>query len=154
MQADCEAEVRRLHRFLEDWMTGALPNTAAVFDREYALVFAPSVVLVDPGGVIYERAGILEWTRAAYGMHADPEKAFTIWIDNVHTQHRHGDLCLAMYEEWQRLRGIRSCRLATALFSRGPGTPHGVAWLHAHETWLAGEAGVSMPGTRPSPGTS
>lgn len=151
MQADCEAEVKRLHRFLQDWLTGVLPNAAEVFDRDYARVLAPSVVLVDPGGVIYGRAGILDWTRAAHGMHADAAKAFEIWIDRCRVPRRDGDLCLVMYEEWQRLAGTTSCRLATALLSRNEDTPHGVAWLHAHETWLAGEDGASMPDVQPPP---
>ena len=151
MRADCEAEVRRLHRFLEDWMTGALANSAEVFDRDYARVFAPSLLVVDPGGVIYDRAAILDWTRAAHGMHSDTATAFEIWIERYRVRHLEGDLCLAMYEEWQRREGATSCRLVTALFARRGNTPHGVAWLHAHETWLAGEEGASMPDAQPPP---
>ncbi len=151
MHDGCDAEVRRLHRFLEGWLTGALPRSTEIFDRDYARVFAPSLVVVDPGGVIYRRAGILEWTRAAHGIHADPVKAFAIWIDDVRMHHHQGDLCLVMYEEWQPLEGARCCRLVTAPFTCSEDTPHGVAWLHAHETWLAGEQGASMPDTQPPP---
>jgi hypothetical protein len=47
-----------------------------------------------------------------------------------------GALCLVTYEEWQHLSGTASGRISSAWFRARSDTPHGVEWLHVHETWL------------------
>ena len=58
MQAQCQREVVELHGFLVNWMTGAVPRSAAAFAR-FADVLADGFVLISPRGEITERRALL-----------------------------------------------------------------------------------------------
>ena len=145
MEKACEAEVRELHEFLVQWMTGVLPRTSEAYER-FTKVIADCFVIINPGGELTERTSLIGELEAAYDVHAEspnPDrenigepKDFRIWIENCQTRHQEGGLSLFTYEEWQQISGATTGRLSTALFRRCSGTPNGVEWLHLHETWL------------------
>lgn len=135
MQAQCQREVVELHGFLMDWMTGAAPRTAATFAR-LADVLADGFTLVSPRGVITERRPLLRELEAAYRVHGDDDPGFGIEVRNFRHRRTEGALCLVTYEEWQQLSGTATRRLSSAWFRARSDTPHGVEWLHVHETWL------------------
>ena len=135
MQAQCQREVVELHGFLVGWMTGALPRSAATFAR-FADVLADGFALISPRGVVTERRQLLRELEAAYGAHTGNGEGFRIEIQNFRHRRTEGVLCLVTYEEWQQLSGAATGRLSSAWFRARNDTPHGVEWLHLHETWM------------------
>jgi hypothetical protein len=142
MQAQCQREVVGLHGFLVDWMTGALPRSAATFAR-LADVLADGFALISPRGVMTERRPLLRELEAAYAIHCADEVPFNIEVRKFRLRYTQGTLCLVTYEEWQQLAGAATGRLSSAWFRARSDTPHGVEWLHVHETWLPDSRGVS-----------
>ena len=86
------------------------------------------------------RDALIQEFEALHGELAADAGAFDIWIENFRCRWTAGDHAMVTYEEWHRRRGETSARLTTALFCREETAPSGVAWLHAHETWLPGQA--------------
>jgi hypothetical protein len=135
MQAQCQREVVELHGFLVDWMTGAVPRSAAAFAR-FADVLADGFALISPRGEVRERRQLLRELEAAHGMHAPHDPDFRIEVRDFRHRRTEGVLCLVTYEEWQQLTGAPTGRITSAWFRARTDTPHGVEWLHVHETWL------------------
>jgi hypothetical protein len=127
--------VSDLHRFFVAWMTGGAPRNAATFAR-FVDVVADGFALISPSGVITERAPLIAELEAAHG--ARKGQGFQIRVRNFRQRHTACGLCLVTYEEWQDLAGSTTGRLSSAWFRAREGTPHGVEWLHVHETWLPG----------------
>jgi hypothetical protein len=134
MQAQCQREVVELHGFFVDRMTGAIPRNAASFAR-CADVLADGFALIGPHGVITERRPLLRELEAAHGVRGAAE-GFGIEVRHFRHRRTEGALCLVTYEEWQQLAGATTGRFSSACFRARADTPHGVEWLHAHETWL------------------
>jgi hypothetical protein len=135
MQAVCQREVVELHGFLVDWMTGAVPRSAAAFAR-FADVLADGFILIGPRGAITERRAMLRELEAAHGVHRADDLGFRIEVRDFRHRRTEGVVCLVTYEEWQQLSGTSTGRLSSAWFRARSDTPHGVEWLHVHETWL------------------
>ena len=137
MERDCANEIIDLHRFLQDWLVGALPRTAEAYARLID-VLGSDFAIISPTGVVTDRAALLADLEAAHGGRAGQE--FRIWIEDMQARQMLGDFCLVTYEEWQDAAGARSARLSSALFRRRRRLPHRVEWLHLHETWLPDHA--------------
>jgi hypothetical protein len=135
MQAQCQREVVELHGFLMNWLTGAAPRSAAAFAR-FADVLADGFALISPRGVITERRPLLRELEAAHGIHRADDLGFRIEVRDFRQRFTQGALCLVTYEEWQHLSGSATGRRSSAWFRTRSDTPHGVEWLHVHETWL------------------
>ncbi len=133
------AEIRDLHVFLVGWLAGDLPRDGDTFAR-FAGVMAPGFVIVSPNGAVTRRGDLLAELEAAHGNRGDAEPPFTIRIEKTTPVHVRGDTALVAYQEWQDLPGGTTARQSSALFGRAPDAPHGVHWLHLHETWIAGHA--------------
>jgi len=134
MDEACINEVVDLHRFIERWLTGAVPATGDTFER-MSSVLADGFVIVSPRGVATPRESLLGEFHAAHGNRGE---GFTVRIDDIRVRRNIGELCVVTYEEWQCDGDDETARLATALFGPRAGTPNGVEWLHLHETWKAG----------------
>jgi hypothetical protein len=92
----CAAEIEALHRFVEDWLSGALPETDTAFGRvERAL--DPDFRLIHPSGAWRSRDDILEGLKREYVGQPD----LAIQIRDVRLEETGEDLLLATYEEWQ-----------------------------------------------------
>jgi hypothetical protein len=135
MQAQCQREVVELHGFLVDWMIGAVPRSAATFAR-FADVLADGFALISPRGEFTERRALLRELEGAHGAHRADHVGFRVEVRHFRHRRTEGALCLVTYEEWQHLSGSASGRLSSAWFRARSDAPHGVEWLHVHETWL------------------
>lgn len=135
MEAQCEAEVRQLHQFFQDWFNAALPPTQEAFQR-FESVMAERFMIISPDGVRTERAELIERLRQAHGIWRQGSQPGRIWIDNLQVRHVVGDQAMVVYEEWQEIEGESRGRLSTAVLRRRQATPHGVEWLHVHEVWM------------------
>ena len=131
---NCEAEIVALHRFFMDWFRGTLPDTDAAWARVEG-VLAPGFMLISPEGCVFQREGLLE---AVQGQHASrpPPEVFEIRVQGLETRCVGEQIVIATYEEWQRTSDGEIGRQSTAVFERRDTAPHGVSWLHVHETWL------------------
>ena len=129
-------EIERLHRFLEDWLSGSAPGTDAAFAGGLANALHPDFVNIQPAGIPLGRDLLLEQIRDGHG--ASPD--FRIRIRNVMVRQTldGAGTILATYEEYQT--GARNsarsdnARLSSALFQRN--SEGRLVWLHIHETWL------------------
>jgi len=127
----CHREIIDLHRFFEDWLRGACPETDEAFARlDRAL--STGFQLIDPSGQRCGRDAILSSLRRGYGS----EPSLTITIDAIQVHQTGATLLLATYEEWQRTSESEDGRLSTVVFSRGTDEPDDLQWRHVHETWL------------------
>jgi hypothetical protein len=141
LEAAARAEIDGLHRFFEDWFLGRCPKQPAAFAR-CADALAPTFVLIGPDGEERRRAGVLKGLRAAHGCHAGV--AFAIRIRHARVRLFRPGVALATYEEWQRRAGRETARRSSALLASSRAAPLGVAWLHLHETWIAGYVDVDV----------
>ena len=128
MEANCRREVEELHRFFEDWLTGACDENLDRCDK----VLAKDFEIVWPSGSRMKRHELLDALAERYGENADLQ----IRIDNFHARVVGEGLCLVTYEEHHRREEGDRGRLSTALFRGRDTAPHGVELVHVHETWL------------------
>ena len=137
----CLAEIDDLHRFFVAWLGG---DAAAELARcEWAL--GPGFQIVEPDGTIVEREPLLQALGSARGKHNDPDRPFSIRIEDATARAPSGALCLVTYVERQIVRGQSTARRSTALFRNTPDGPNGVEWLHVHETWIATGIATGSP---------
>ena len=136
MESRCEKEIIELHRFFVEWMTGELPRTDAAFARA-ADVLADGITMITPEAEVMGCEPLLGAIKTAHGAFTPPDQTFRIWIKNYDCRFVSGDLCLATYEEWQREpEHPRTGRVSSVAFGHRPELPHGLEWLHVHETWI------------------
>lgn len=131
MESSVISEIQTLHQFFQDWFTGAVPATEVNFARATA-VLHPQFTLISSDGRLSDRATVISWLREGYGTRPD----FQLWTEQIVLRQQSNDLALATYEEWQQTPGSQTVRLSSALFQHQLGAPHGIEWLHVHETWL------------------
>ena len=136
MQAQCQREVVELHGFLVHWMAGAVPRSAAAFAR-FSDVLADGFALISPRGEITERRPLLRELEAAHAVYRAEDPNFRVEVREFRHRRTEGPWCLVTYQEWQHLSGTAIGRLSSAWFRARSDTPHGVEWLHVHETWLS-----------------
>jgi len=137
MLAAAEAEVHDLHRFLEGWLTGTLAPDARTFAR-FADCLGVGFRIISPAGQVTDREALCRELHAAHGARAGADTDFRIWIEHFRDVQEWPDHCLIAYQEWQHFAGRTTARISTTLFGRRQDAADGVAWLHLHETWLAG----------------
>ncbi len=129
-------EVERLHRFLQDWISGAIAPDQSLLEAEFAGALAPKFYNVQPAGQVLQRADIIEQIQAMHG--ANPN--FAIHVEDVRASAVPAPgLLLGTYIEVQS--GARNSpadnrRLSSVLidFSATP-----ASWLFVHETWVDGD---------------
>lgn len=133
MEAKCKQEIIELHQFFQDWFRSKLEDSDHEFNR-FARVLAQEFTMIAPSGSLNHREAILGMVRHGHGSWR--ERNGRIWIENVVTRWQDADMCLVTYEEWQENDELVTARLSTVLFRERFDTPHGVEWVHLHETWL------------------
>jgi len=134
MSGRMEAEIRRLHVFLEAWLSGQMPADEAVYQTDFADCLSDAFTMIQPGGGRSDKAATVAAIRAGYGKSPD----FRISIDRVVEISPAGSpsVLAASYEEHQTgaLNSRASnVRLSTVLFEEGAGGR--LIWRHLQETW-------------------
>ena len=123
-------EIVDLHAFFQDWFRGEAD--ASAFGRLDAAL-ADEFVIITPQGRSVRRSGIIEGVRSQYG--CDPQASLA--IRGVTLQEACESMAVLTYEEWQGRYGQPATgRLSTVVFGVREQAPHGLVWLHVHETWL------------------
>jgi hypothetical protein len=128
-----EDEVRRLHVFFEDWMSGRLPRTAAGF-APFPAALAADFTIIGPDGAERGRDEILTLVE---GLHGARGAAFRIWIEAARILHHEGGTTVVRSDERQHVveagAGCDTRRRCTAVLI---GTSDGWRWLAVQETWV------------------
>uniref|UniRef100_A0A7S4NIX8 Sucrose-phosphatase C-terminal domain-containing protein n=1 Tax=Odontella aurita TaxID=265563 RepID=A0A7S4NIX8_9STRA len=135
----CTAEIVRLHDAFVEWFTGSSDNTRDAYDSEIGSALSPSFSMVTPSGNVVPAVLLGERLRGAHGSHS--ERGIEIEIRNAQVASSVGLVHLVRYEEWQRSGGrppvAETARISTALLREEEGNgPHGLMWMHVHETWM------------------
>lgn len=130
----CRREVVELHRFIEDWSNGRVPDDDATFAR-IADALGEGFLLVSPDGTTHELPGLLDDLRTAHGRWSGGPPG-RIWIEDVQVRDEDADRAVVVYVEWQESDGVTRGRISSAVFRRRADAPAGVEWLHLHETWV------------------
>jgi len=155
MQHLCENEVLRIHHFFVDWLNGTVCNSNEVFEKMCDAVLAKDLVMVKTNGTVVRHDALCKELRQAHGIKKG--LLFKMEIHNFEILQSRDDWCLVMYQEWHygsRRAGdndeneqkastlLNDKRQCTALLRRKPNTPHGVEWVHIHETSKMEKSGV------------
>ncbi|MEM1130986.1 MAG: DUF4440 domain-containing protein [Pseudomonadota bacterium] len=124
-------EIVRLHRFIEGWFQGGIPEDR--FDPDFADALHPDFENIQPSGKVLPRSALLDPIRAAKG--ANPDFRITIEEPRLLGTWPAAGLILATYVEHQT--GARNSapdnrRRSTVLFETGPR----LMWRHLQETGL------------------
>lgn len=130
LQERCIREIRELHRFFENWLSGSLPNTEEAFER-VGMTLAPGFRLIHPSGQWRTREEILSGLRKGHGS----QPGLTIEIREPQVLRAGEERVLATYEEWQISPDKNDGRISTAVFSFDSDLPDALLWEHVHETW-------------------
>ena len=123
-------EVKNLHKFIQVWLTGTVPQTQQVFSR-FGEALDTNFVIIDPAGVASPRQELIKTFWSAHGIR---EKNFTIEIRNLNHRLTFGDFALVTYEEWQ-FGNATTGRVSSVVF-KGPEKENKIRWVHLHETWI------------------
>jgi len=124
-------EVRRLHVFIETWLSGGDADDEGWHDFEAAL--GEGFTIVSPAGEAVGRSELLAGFRAARG--AMP--GVTIEIRNAFILREADGLAVVRYEEWQLHPTMNNQRKSTATFVAAAEAPLGWSWFTLHETAFA-----------------
>lgn len=130
----CEDEVLGLHRFFERWFSGRCDPEEI---GRLSGVLSERFLMVTTAGETFDRRSLVASLYQRHGSQPPPAGAYAIEIRNLKERFRAGGHCLVTYEEWQQVDGESRGRLSSALFRERSDAPHGVEWVHLHETWLA-----------------
>ncbi len=124
-------EVRRLHVFIEQWLSGGPVEEDGWQRFEDSL--ADQFEMVVPAGDIVSRAELLVEFSKAHGVASGVE----IEIREAAILYSGGDLSVVRYEEWQLHESLSNQRVSTAVLGKDAAAPGGWSWLALHETSLA-----------------
>jgi len=124
-------EVRRLHVFIEAWLSGADADDEGWHDFEAAL--GEDFTIVSPAGEVVGRSELLTGFRAARG--AMP--GVSVEIRNASILREADGLAIVRYEEWQLHPTMNNQRKSTATFVAAAEAPLGWSWFTLHETAFA-----------------
>lgn len=121
-------EIVDFHRYLTRTFNGELSGPSAHRLVGHALEF----VYIAPNGSVTTFEGL----QGAMSAWSGAQPGIEIEVENIVLRLAVADLCLVTYEEWQRRGTQRHGRLSTAVFRDDAHAPHGVVWLHLHESLL------------------
>ncbi|WP_431932882.1 DUF4440 domain-containing protein [Nonomuraea jabiensis] len=130
-EAACQAEVVRLHEFLQRWLSGDVPRTREEFSA-FADSMEPGFSYCDPAASMLAGKQALTAVEAAFGIAPGIE----IQIRNLELVAATDSLLVATYQEWQYGIGASGPRRSTVVFSRDPAAPQRLRWRHLQETWI------------------
>jgi hypothetical protein len=127
----CAAEIERLHRILQGWLSGTVSDTAEEF-AAFADSHTPEFTLITGDGVELARDQVLGGLRGSHGSAA----GLRIQIRDTRLVAAAGPVLVATFTEIHSgTPGARS-RRCTAVFERDAAAAHGLRWRHLQETYL------------------
>ena len=129
-----------MEQFLEDWITGRLPDTDEAFER-LAGVMAPSFHIVGPAGEWFDAGGLLAYLRRQHGTDPDTRR----WVVEPRVAHHDDVVAVVVFDEWQMRDGETLGSRVGCVFRSDPSAPNGVQWLHIHETRLPAAEAPPIP---------
>ena len=109
-----EQEVRDLHRYLTDWLTGKAPKGDG-YPNRLAEALANNFVVIHPSGT---RGSKTEALRAFGAAHGEKAEDYALEVGKVEIRRLTEGLCLATYEEFHRGEPGRA-RISTAVLQIG-----------------------------------
>ncbi|GAA4912873.1 nuclear transport factor 2 family protein [Streptomonospora salina] len=127
----CAAEIERLHRVLQGWLSGAVPCSAEEF-AAFSDAHIPEFTLITGDGAELTRDQVIGSVRSAHG------SAERLRIRTHGTRLAAADtrLLVASFTEQHSGTPDARSRRCTAVFERDPSAPHGLRWRHLQETYL------------------
>ena len=132
----CEDEVIALHRFFQAWYRGEIEDPHGEAFSRVSEVLSEEFHIVTPDGEMLSRSDIMTRIRRGYG---SKPADFRIRTEKCHFRVGGRGIGVVTYEEWHDESGEggpSQGRLSTAVFQDRADAPHGVRWVHVHETWL------------------
>ena len=124
-----EQSIVDLHDFFVGWFTGTLEQVAF---QQFEDALAEDYSMAVNSGAMLSRKDVIESIHGMYGQQDD----FRIWITDVVVRHEYGDTAIVTYYEWQKVSGKTTRRTSTVIFRLDADAPHGLRWLHVHESGL------------------
>ncbi len=124
---DWLGEVIALHRFFQDWYSGAIPKSEATLNR-IRQVWRHDFRLVAPDGSVHSAGHYLDCLPEQHGS----LPGLVISIKSPQVVWRESGNCMVRYRE--RHSDEKPSRICTALLAAEPTAPLGVIWRHLHET--------------------
>lgn len=124
---DWEREIVELHEFFEAYFLAEVHST----DR-FESVLEPDFTMIGPTGDVSDRGQVIDAVRAGHGH----TSSLSIAISDAELLAERPGLVVARYVETHHLADRSNHRITTVAFTARDDMPNGVAWLHAHETWL------------------
>eukprot|EP00898_Chlorokybus_atmophyticus_P003795 jgi/Chlat1/4416/Chrsp29S04544 len=124
-------------RWLTQWYRGESENTDDEWQR-LAKIFAAEFSIVVPSGQVLSREQMLRQLRGQHGRESSHGNHFYAWVDRVHPVVSGANLRVATFTELHEAHGSgkRVAKQNTLVFREKEGSPHGLEWVHLHETRL------------------
>lgn len=124
-------EVRRLHSFIEAWMSGReVPGEGW---SDFASSLAPTFEMVVPDGTVRDRDQVLTGFNSARGA----ARGVKVEIREASELLRTDRLAVVRYEEWQLHPSQASQRVSTVVLGQHGQDSARWWWLALHETSMA-----------------
>jgi len=124
---DWKREIVELHDFFQAYFLAETDSTG-----RFEAVLEADFTMIGPDGGVSDRGQVIDAVRAGHGHTAS---LAIVTSDHRLLAERPG-LIVARYIETHHLSSRSNHRITTVVFTARPELPNGVAWLHAHETWL------------------
>lgn len=128
--AACAAEVERLHRVLEGWLSGAVPHSAEDF-AAFCDSHTPEFTLITGDGAELTRDQVMDAVRRSHGSAAQ----LRIRTHGTRLVAADAHLLVAAFSEQHSGTPDARSRRCTAVFERDSSAPHGLRWRHLQETY-------------------
>ncbi|KIH99058.1 hypothetical protein LP52_09320 [Streptomonospora alba] len=123
------AEVERLHRVLQGWLSGTVPHSAEEF-AAFSDSHSPEFTLITGDGAELTRDRVMGAVRSSHGSAA----RLRIRTHGTRLVAADARLLVAAFSEQHSGTPDACSRRCTAVLERDPSAPHGPRWRHLQET--------------------
>ncbi|KAL4576841.1 hypothetical protein LXL04_012941 [Taraxacum kok-saghyz] len=129
-------EVVKFYLFLERWQRAEVENSEQYLEYLKA-VFSSCGVYLNPYGVEQSLDDVIKKMEESCG--GKKGKQYRIWVDQVFSSQLDSNTWLVKFKKWEQTGEEQKCCFTTAILStKDVKGPHGVSWVHVHQTWVDG----------------